>query len=60
MKGMVKLNLVYQNAAEILNKLKSIGFQASSLSTYCSIQLYAIRTSQRHYDVTLLTSLLIT
>ena len=40
MKGPVKLFLVNQNSCEVLNKLKSRGFRASSLSTYDFSTLY--------------------
>ena len=40
MKGPVKMFLVSQNSCEVLNKLKSRGFRASSLSTYDFSTLY--------------------
>ena len=46
MKGMLKLFWSIENAGEILNKLKSAGFLASSLSTYDFSYLY---TTLPHY-----------
>ena len=40
MKGQEKYVLVYKNSGEILSKLKSIGFRATSLSTYDFSTLY--------------------
>ena len=40
MKGPVKIFLVKKNSCEVLNKLKSRGFRATSLSTYDLSTLY--------------------
>ena len=45
-KGMVKIIWSIKNSGEILNKLKSRGFLASSLSTYDFSTLY---TTLPHY-----------
>ena len=39
-KGPVKIFLVIKNSSEVLNRLKSLGFRASSLSTYDFSTLY--------------------
>ena len=46
MKGMVKNILVYKNSGEILNKLKSRGFLASSLSTCHRLDLDCKRSKK--------------
>ena len=40
MKGQGKYVLAYKNSGEVLSKLKDIGYQATSLSTYDFSTLY--------------------
>ena len=50
-----RLSNTHEKQLHLVDSLHFLDFLAHYI---CSIQLYVIRTSQRHYDVTLLMSLL--
>ena len=52
--GPVKIFLVYKNSCEVLNKLKSRGFRASSMSTYDFSTLYTTLLHNLIKDLTFL------